>query len=94
MLSACGLYNIIKHIVKTNGNIRGNIVVGTVEDYVQKEIINLGSGDYSGVILTTMIYAFVAVFFTSKFFLSNYIMILRNTEYSMVRKSILHSHSK
>lgn len=72
----------------------GKIVVGKVEDYVQKEIINLGSGDYSGVILTTMIYAFVAVFFTSKFFLSNYIMILRNTEYSMVRKSILHTHSK
>lgn len=32
-----------------------------------------------------MIYDFVAVFFTNKFFLSNYIMILRNTEYSTVK---------
>lgn len=30
----------------------GKIVVGKVEDYVQKEIINLGSGDYSGVMQT------------------------------------------
>ena len=35
--------------------------------------------------LIIMIYDFVAVFFTSKFFLSNYIMILRNTEYAIVK---------
>lgn len=46
--------------------------------------ISLGTNAIIG-FLTTMIYAFVAVFFTSKFFLSNYIMILRNTEYSTVK---------
>lgn len=46
--------------------------------------ISLGSNAIIG-FLTTMIYAFIAVFFTSKFFLSNYTMILRNTEYSMVK---------
>lgn len=30
----------------------GKVVVGEVEDYVQKEIVNLGDGGYSGVMLT------------------------------------------
>ena len=46
--------------------------------------ISLGSNAIIS-FLTIMIYDFVAVFFTSKFFLSNYIMILRNTEYSIVK---------
>ena len=46
--------------------------------------ISLGTNAIIG-FLTIMIYAFVAVFFTSKFFLSNYIMIFRNTEYSIVK---------
>ena len=35
--------------------------------------------------LIVMIYDFIAIFSSSKFFLSNYSMILRNTEYSMVK---------
>lgn len=45
--------------------------------------ISLGTNAIIG-FLTIMIYDFVAIFFTNKFFLSNYIMILRNTEYSGV----------
>ena len=46
--------------------------------------ISLGTNAVIG-FLIVMIYDFAAVFFTSKFFLSNYIMILRNTEYSAVK---------
>lgn len=46
--------------------------------------ISLGTNAIIG-FLIIMIYDFVAVFFTNKFFLSNYIMILRNTEYSIVK---------
>ena len=46
--------------------------------------ISLGTNAIIG-FLIIMIYDYVAIFFSSKFFLSNYIMILRNTEYGMVK---------
>ena len=46
--------------------------------------MSLGTNAIIG-FLFIMIYDFVAVFFTSKFFLSNYTMILRNTEYAIVK---------
>lgn len=46
--------------------------------------ISLGTNAIIG-FLIVMVYDFVAIFFTNKFFLSNYIMILRNTEYSIVK---------
>ena len=50
--------------------------------------ISLGTNAIIG-FLFVMIYDFVAVFFVSKFFMSNYMMILRNTEYSGVENNKL-----
>ena len=46
--------------------------------------ISLGTNAIIG-FLIVMIYDFAAVFFVNKFFMSNYMMILRNTEYSLVK---------